>query len=422
MKRPGRLEITTKIGCKINCVYCPQKLLLGQYFKENSLRKSMLTYEDFRTCIDKLPVQTRIDFSGMAEPWLNSACTDMICYAVQTGHPVAIYTTLIGMKKEDFERIKDFELEEFVLHIPDAKSNSHIVIDDNYIQLLQEVINYKKDGSNLVTGYSCHGEIHPQIINAVPKDSKLITELIDRAGNLDSDYVESKENIGEIVCVNCEDDINHNVLLPDGTILLCCMDYGMKHVLGNLLMESYEEIQNSAEAQKVRRGLAGQEQDVLCRNCTNGRSVHELYDDFALYRDWSRKLIKNDESKAKDLEIYRQWVEKLEKQQEELKAEYSDWIRNLEEQKENGDRDLEIYRQWVAKLEQQKNSGDKDLAVYKQRVENLEIQQGKLKEEYENSKKFLDEQERENQKLEKELEEIRNWKGFHFLEKLNRKN
>ena len=36
--------------------------------------------------------------------------------------------------------------------------------------------------------------------------------------------------------------MNHNVLLPNGDVVLCCMDFGMQHVLGNLKRQSYEEI------------------------------------------------------------------------------------------------------------------------------------------------------------------------------------
>src|SRR5689334_8187640 len=34
----------------------------------------------------------------------------------------------------------------------------------------------------------------------------------------------------------------HNTLLPDGDVLLCCMDCGRAHVLGNLLRQSWQEV------------------------------------------------------------------------------------------------------------------------------------------------------------------------------------
>ena len=138
-KTPGRLEITTRIGCKMNCVYCPQKLLTTNYFKVNPFRRAVLSLEDFKKCLEKIPVGTRIDFSGMAEPWLNEQCTDMVCYAADKGFPTAIYTTLAGMSLKDFERIKDLDFDEFVLHIPDDKSNANIQITEEYLSLLLSI-------------------------------------------------------------------------------------------------------------------------------------------------------------------------------------------------------------------------------------------------------------------------------------------
>jgi hypothetical protein len=42
----------------------------------------------------------------------------------------------------------------------------------------------------------------------------------------------------------------------------------MKHILGNLVYQSYDEIINGVEAQKIRRAMAYEGAGwVLCRNC-----------------------------------------------------------------------------------------------------------------------------------------------------------
>ena len=408
----GRLEITTKIGCSINCVYCPQATLLTNYFKNNKYRKNILSLADFKTCIGKVPLATRIDFSGMAEPWLNPACTDMVLYAHAKGHPIAIYTTLVGMTKEDFDKIKDIEFEEFVLHIPDDKSNAHIQITDKYVDLLHEIIEYKRDGNSLVTGYSCHGGIHPDILEAIPKNSKLITELIDRAGNLDSDYVESKKNRGKMVCINCGDKINHNVLLPDGTVLLCCMDYGMKHVLGNLLEEDYDDIQNSREAKHIREGMAGQTADILCRQCTNGRNVCELYNDFELYRDWCNKLLKSEKEKDSDLLVYRDWVIKLQEKENSLARELED----LQSQYDARMEELKDYTKGVNNLQKQLVDERKD---YDGRIRNFKDRETEWKRTID---KICDENRMlklENQSITTSMKKIQSWKGYKLISKFN---
>jgi hypothetical protein len=45
------------------------------------------------------------------------------------------------------------------------------------------------------------------------------------------------------------------------------MDYGMKHVFGNLLSHSYEEVLNSPEAETVREAMIYGNEKILCNSC-----------------------------------------------------------------------------------------------------------------------------------------------------------
>jgi len=378
-----------------------------------------MSLETFRKCIDKLPQGTRIDFSGMAEPWLNPDCSQMVLYAHEKGFPIVVYTTLVGMDSKDFETIKDIPVEEFVIHIPDDKGNAHIDITDDYVKLLEKVMLYKQqDGRKLVTAVSCHGGIHPNIKNLLPENSNLITELHNRAGNVESEYVESKQNKGEIVCVNCEADIHHNVLLPDGTLLLCCMDYGMKHILGNLLTQSYEEIYNSAESLRVRRGMKAEAEDILCRKCINARNINEMFDEYYLYENWTKKLLAADERRHVEVDEYKDWVKNDEKRIKELEEEierinvryderigelkeYQQWVDNLEADKKE-------YQQWVNNLEADKKE-------YQQWVNNLETANKELQNNNENFSRELFESQKKKAALEKELESIKQSPFYKLL-------
>jgi radical SAM protein with 4Fe4S-binding SPASM domain len=63
-----------------------------------------------------------------------------------------------------------------------------------------------------------------------------------------------------------------NVLLPNGDVMLCCMDYSLKHNLGNLLTSSYDEVINGNEVKKVAalNKKIGYSDEVLCRSCNDG--------------------------------------------------------------------------------------------------------------------------------------------------------
>src|SRR5262249_33437837 len=85
-------------GCPLLCTYCPQ-----DKFKENYAGDKYLSLENLNLVLEKIPRRVRIDFSGMSEPWANPQCTEMLESTLARGFPIAIYTTLYGMK--DPERV-----------------------------------------------------------------------------------------------------------------------------------------------------------------------------------------------------------------------------------------------------------------------------------------------------------------------------
>ena len=251
----GRLEITTHVGCPINCADCPQKLLLSNY-----TGKRMMDLDDYKRAIDKVPIGTRIDFSGMCEPFVNPHCADMILYAADKGYPLALYTTLQGATMEDYERLKGVQYDVVTIHLPDQDGRSHFKLTDEYFEVL---VNW--DCHN----YSCHGQIDDRV-RPLLKPRNLITFMHDRAGNVECrPHININPNM-PLTCITSGMAMNHNVLLPDGTVIMCCMDYGMTGVFGNLFEQSYDEVLNSPEACAMRATLCMGES--ICRHCANART------------------------------------------------------------------------------------------------------------------------------------------------------
>ncbi len=265
----GTMEITTVIGCKVNCHHCPQGRIIKQYRRRGESREMSL--ETFQRCLEKLPLAVRVDFSGMAEPWLNSACTEMVLHAVSSGHRVAIYTTLVGMSEADFDLLAGLELEAFVIHVPDAGNLAKIPVTPEYLHLLRRVVETPlmvRNSSNYKA--SSHGPMHPAVAPIVEPRLPVDYRLHDRAGNVDHLPAERRSVPGPLVC-RWGPLLNRNVLLPDGSVLLCCMDYGMEHTLGNLLACSYEELFTGEEAARLEAGLQDPATPILCRACSEAR-------------------------------------------------------------------------------------------------------------------------------------------------------
>jgi len=264
MTLKGRsLEITTNIGCSINCKYCPQEVLIREYTKRSNILT--LAFEDFITCINKLPKDVRIDFSGLSEPFLNKECLEMMNYAYKKGFSMTVYTTLIGLDMKDIEKLKSLSFVQFVIHLPDNENNAKIIVDEEYCQKLKNILNANLKITDKRIKFHCHGKIHNKINHLVDK-KKVNYGIINRAGLLKEVY-ESKYIKGIISCSACGTSFNQNVFLPSGDVVLCCQDFGMNHILGNLIKQSYLDLFKGECFRKLKKGIVDESIPIICRKC-----------------------------------------------------------------------------------------------------------------------------------------------------------
>lgn len=263
------MEITTRVGCAVNCRYCPQTVFLKNYYVTGNEDKYM-KLDTFKTCLDKMPQNVLIEFAGFTEPFFNSECLDMVLYAVDKGHKVNMFTTLLGMNKDILRTLEAIQFEEFVLHVPDNENYANIPITDEYLELLDLVVAARKPNGDDYIDYACAQGSVPEIIKMhLGNNIRIFISLLDRAGNLDDDTLFGKRNIhGKLQCALSR-TINHNILLPDGRVTICSQDFGLKHILGNLLTSTYEEIMNGKEATHVLECMnMATDNSILCRNCS----------------------------------------------------------------------------------------------------------------------------------------------------------
>jgi MoaA/NifB/PqqE/SkfB family radical SAM enzyme len=260
------LEITTMIGCKVACVYCPQDKISRRYFGADRMMK----FDNFKIYIEKVPRRVVVHFTGFAEPFLNPQCIDMIEYAASRGHPIYISTTLAGITHEDVKRLSKLAYHQFQIHLPSAGKLMNLAINDEYFSLLSDLVT-----AGIISDLHFHGsEVHPVVgawLRQHAVDFKEIY-ILDRAGNLNIEKVKARiskpvttaaKPSGKLRC----DRIYQNVLLPNGDVVLCCMDWSAEYVLGNLKRDRFEDLYRSETFRRVLRGLRKPGVDLLCRTC-----------------------------------------------------------------------------------------------------------------------------------------------------------
>jgi hypothetical protein len=261
------IDITTSVGCRVRCEFCPQDKLIQAYQSRGGARQ--MTFAAYREILRKIPPDTALDFSGMAEPWLNPDCTEMLLHAHERGYEVAAFTTTVGMNEAEVERIKSIPFRRFVVHLPDTERYSRIEVSDVYLKKLANIIGSAIPNCEFMTMGTLPREVAAILGRRIRR-----TRMMSRAGNL-TNVRAPKRLAGQIRCRSCGDSLNHNILLPNGDVVLCCMDYGLKHVLGNLLSSDYRELFESDAFKRVQAGLDDDSFDILCRYCENASSLEE---------------------------------------------------------------------------------------------------------------------------------------------------
>ena len=287
----GHMEINTMIGCRVDCDFCPQTLLMDKYSSLANIENisygnpSFMSFADFKTCLDKIPKEMEVSFGGYSEAFLNPECAKMIVYTHNSGHPVEVYSTLVGMTFEDIKQIEHIPFNIFLIHLPDEPMYAKIAVNKNYIAVLKKLLT--SDIKNLTA--MTMGPLHPKIKEILVTDIEQ-SEMISRAGNVEIVKNNFKRKLGPLVChrgsyADLEDRLDVNVLLPNGDVSLCCNDYGLQNILGNLLKTDYASLFQSDAFKKIREKMKSHDSDIICRNCHEAMPESELIE---------RRNIKND--------------------------------------------------------------------------------------------------------------------------------
>lgn len=259
-------EFTLAIGCKLNCKYCPQEKLIHNYTKRFGSEKLFMSFEDFKLCLSKIEKGAGIAIGGMVEAFHNKECARMIRYAYEQGYKISLDTSLEGVTEEDYKLLKEVKFQHLQLHIPDKEGNSKFHVTKQYLDIFNK-FNKQFD----VTGYSCHGQVHDAILPYLHSEILFGNEMMNRAGNLDDPELDTYAHTGKLVCGSGSLEQRSGWLpeiLPNGTVLLCCMDYGMDHILGNILEQGWDEIFEGEDYSTFEKGLDDETIPLLCRHCS----------------------------------------------------------------------------------------------------------------------------------------------------------
>lgn len=294
------LEITTSIpknGCVIDCVFCPQRVLQKVWNSRKFEDNRYLSLDNFKKCISTVPEEITIIFSGFTEPWLNRDTTKMLLHAHEKGHPIAVFTTGVGMSLEDVNLIKDIPFSggpnrNFTLHLPDKEGNAKHPINKKYLEVITALKAVNLQSFQLMA----MAEIHPDVEPIYGDSYVHLPQMWHRAGNLIGEAQlrpEVKQKLKQVQSIKhfesktcgCVEHLYHNILLPNGEVSLCCMDYNLDEILGNLLTDNYDNILPKPQTTFN-----------ICMNCENAATPQSIIDKESEIDEYIKKHLLKDDS------------------------------------------------------------------------------------------------------------------------------
>ncbi len=256
----NELEITTILGCPVNCNYCPQ----DQLRQTKGKRKNKLDPKDFEKALNNLDIPCGISWTGYSEPCLSKDLPEMASRVRSLGRYQVISTTLNGSRDSIEWVSKNPIWSLIVLHLPDDKNNMKgLYTNDNYLSDIKTTIEtYIKRGLTWPLRMMTFGDrfredvweiikyyLDKDVLN-YEENIKLSKEVSSRAEGIkevegmkiikdELDQGNMKTSLG-FTCNKRK--LNQPVLIPDGSLNLCSFDYGFRGIHGNLFERKFSEI------------------------------------------------------------------------------------------------------------------------------------------------------------------------------------
>ena len=211
------VEFTLTSACPMLCRYCPQDKYIRAYAQRPGPRATSL--EDYKTMLSHIDHLTEnIDFSGYTEPLVNPFWYSIFQHTIEQGYFLTLYSTLYQATMEDIEKLTSLDIGKIYIHLtnhkPDMSINRYLITRSKARHLDLTFVYFEEDGMN----------IGPQFSDQISCDKWTVHS---RAGNVD---VNPRYIRGSVLC--CEERYMCNIVLPNGDVHICCMDFPLQYMIG----------------------------------------------------------------------------------------------------------------------------------------------------------------------------------------------
>lgn len=294
---PSSVSIEPTTSCNLRCPECPSGL------RSFTRPTGMLGMPLFKSAIDQLASRiSYLTFYFQGEPYLNPQFTEMVSYAASKGIYTSTSTNAHFLSPEKAEATVNSGLDRMI-----------VSIDGTTQEIYQQ---YRIGGSlekvlegtrNLIAAKKRNRSRSPEIVFqflVVRPNEHQMSDVHRIAKEIGVDRVVFKsaqiynfENGSPLIPINaqysryrksqngtyevknkmlreCWKMWHSCVITWDGKVVPCCFDKDAKHVMGDLTMQSFEDIWFGTLYNEFRKTLFESRESIeMCRNCTEGTKV-----------------------------------------------------------------------------------------------------------------------------------------------------
>jgi len=252
-----QFEVTN--SCNLKCKMCP----VNNGMKR---KKGFINFNLFKKILDENPKVEFGLFFNWGEPLLHPKILEMLTYAKFKGIKTFITTNITLLDSE--EKMKKFlecDLERITISL-DGFEDSYTKIrgyDYNIVEKrIKDLIRLRNE-LGLRTKIDINMVIMPETEKYVPEFHKKWSEVVDR--------IQIQPNISFTPRkrkARCKEFWRGNVIiLWDGKVVPCCVDYEGEMILGNANIEKLSKIWNSNKAKQYRKMHNKKQFPKVCQNC-----------------------------------------------------------------------------------------------------------------------------------------------------------
>ncbi len=273
---PSVIAIETTNFCNARCIMCAYRIM--------KRKKGFMSIKLYRKIIEEIK-DRELDIlllSGFGEPLIDKRLPDFIKYAKDKGiKKIGIVTNGSLLFLETAQKLADAGLDEIHISIDGADKHTFekIRIGLSFERVVENIENLRtlKNKPHIILQMVVIRENEKQIKEFLKKfknsaDRIIIRQAQNWIGSISLDTQSFSPHIKQLKVSYppCHYLWTSLSIYWDGTVPLCCLDYDAKVILGNVNVESVEEIWKKEKFNRIRTlHIARKREKIpLCKNCT----------------------------------------------------------------------------------------------------------------------------------------------------------